>query len=557
MLQFHDTPAGKMYQLSQRPSILAVRVIDRLDEGPDGLGHYVAPRENVGDIIGSILWPKNTREISAWNFAWASVRMGKKKVSGTHAVAPNTPGAGIVFVTGDVPQLRQETKDGKASEEEKKQARCSSIPESETGLILPVSGIEMSPDREFALIDAARPFTQRGDLWPKFPRGWYGITVAATQVFRQVECFMPTDPRLVAVNAAGDWETGSMVCDTTRGHEVDPERIARLQTMMWVVKIRKLVAPPPPAASHDTGTGGKAQEAASGDQSSLPYLERRLANFPLTQEGFAAAIHRGDIPKGSTFETFETAVYAAREAEKNPGEPASPDLARGGGGPAVCLEFGKNLIAWNIGPTGCREARGGAIIDLREGIPADASSCRPDGAAVTTTSPAAATASSTAAQPDDIARTIGMASSKQTGPLDVGHDDDKHQIDRDDDGNPINSAHISTGAFFRKPGSKVLDAPILFEGEYDCNEMEPQCGDQRMRVHLQYFGRRAKECPSPGSKNRSMPPLKHPFLCGVRDGYWALWAESKFGNDTTNGTTIEDGEIGQGVAKAIAPELYV
>ena len=70
----------------------------------------------------------------------------------------------------------------------------------------------------------------------KFPSGYRGITHATTNESDQEEIFFPCDGRLIAVNAEGDTDMGSVVCDLNEDSEIDPDRAARLQSAFAVIK---------------------------------------------------------------------------------------------------------------------------------------------------------------------------------------------------------------------------------------------------------------------------------------------------------------------------------
>ena len=97
---------------------------------------------------------------------------------------------------------------------------------------------------------------------------------------------------------------------------------------------------------------------------------------------------------------------------------------------------------------------------------------------------------------------IGVMSNSWSGPIIVGAINDKHIIQRDRDGHPLMSAHISTGAYFFRDADK--DGPLLFEGDYPNPNPLPMQG----RVHLSYDG-----------------GTPHGFALGARQGVWRWWCE--------------------------------
>ena len=104
--------------------------------------------------------------------------------------------------------------------------------------MLPVRGDDMVEDPRYRELAPRfpRPTQQRGRIWPKLPRGHYGIGIQATNEERQIEYFQPTDPRRIAVNFGGDRGCGSLICDLTENSEYDELRTAREQSIHWVIR---------------------------------------------------------------------------------------------------------------------------------------------------------------------------------------------------------------------------------------------------------------------------------------------------------------------------------
>lgn len=95
-----------------------------------------------------------------------------------------------------------------------------------------------------------------------------------------------------------------------------------------------------------------------------------------------------------------------------------------------------------------------------------------------------------------------MAASIGYGPIHAGAAADKHQHGHDRDGNPINAAHISTGAFFFR--DRNFDGPLQFEGYY----VYPPGWPLTSRTHLTWDGAYA-----------------HPFAGKMAMGMWRWWTE--------------------------------
>lgn len=97
---------------------------------------------------------------------------------------------------------------------------------------------------------------------------------------------------------------------------------------------------------------------------------------------------------------------------------------------------------------------------------------------------------------------ILMAHEGGGGPIHGGCVGDKHNLGADRDGNPINAAHIATGALFYD--NPTRDGPLLFEGAY------PNPGPLPLTspVHLTFD-----------------PDRQHQFPGGAKPGVWRWYAE--------------------------------
>lgn len=109
---------------------------------------------------------------------------------------------------------------------------------------------------------------------------------------------------------------------------------------------------------------------------------------------------------------------------------------------------------------------------------------------------------------------VALASYFETGPLDVGIDGDKHKIGTTEDGQSINSLHISTTALYKKPADPVYDAPLEFLGDY----IIPTPGPIYVPVELRYDGR-----------------PDHGHVCKPQKGMWRWEARSFIYSPPTEG----------------------
>lgn len=106
---------------------------------------------------------------------------------------------------------------------------CGTMPSS-LAKMLPI-GTDWKADTRYKPLRANMP-----DIWPKFPKGTFGIALPASDETQQQELFFPISPNLMAINKAGDPMLGSLVCDANDKFEIDKDRVTRLQSMMWVLK---------------------------------------------------------------------------------------------------------------------------------------------------------------------------------------------------------------------------------------------------------------------------------------------------------------------------------
>jgi len=113
--------------------------------------------------------------------------------------------------------------------------------------VLPTQGTAFDPDKR---MEPLKP--GRRSVWPDFPEGHFGIVLSVMDENRQVEDYLPTDPRLVAVNYAGDPLCGSLVCDLQAPAKFDPGRTARLHSAFRVILDPKITV----GGTSDRAPGG-------------------------------------------------------------------------------------------------------------------------------------------------------------------------------------------------------------------------------------------------------------------------------------------------------------
>lgn len=201
------------------------------------LGHYKDRADTIGNRMPWHWWPKETRPAPGHAPVWPAI-------VGDGLVAPaGAPGSRLTPTGGATRGA------GGNLNESAAQLTFAPPPRAGTTVALsagatsdgspytmrPVIGETMDPDTRFQSAPFATPREGPYKLWPRFPEGYYGIALPATNEERQVNLFLPTDPRLVAVNFDDDPAYGSLVCDMDGDGAIDVERMARLQSAFRVV----------------------------------------------------------------------------------------------------------------------------------------------------------------------------------------------------------------------------------------------------------------------------------------------------------------------------------
>jgi len=227
----HEGFEADKWPLWNRASVLGIRITGRADNqggrGPDGsqdLGHWIEDPETRGDVMGGSFWQRTSRPIGGWRFSWPSVTTDEEGTGGPAA-------SGNQARPGQAPSKANQPKPAKEDAKPPAPGNGSGCAVQEDPKLLPVLSSEWDPDDRFETIDYTRP-----EVWPKFPKEWYGITLAADQENEQEDLFYPCDPRMIAVHCHGDKEMGSLVGDMASGFELDPDRMARLQSVFKVAR---------------------------------------------------------------------------------------------------------------------------------------------------------------------------------------------------------------------------------------------------------------------------------------------------------------------------------
>lgn len=293
--------------------------------------------------------------------------------------------------------------------------------------------------------------------FPQRPKGSILLAIGGTEETDQHSLAVWADPRLIAPSVGGPGECGTLVVDLQPNGEICMDgstqpgiggRHARLQSIFRVVAGRK---------SQSLGGFGNVGNAIA-------------INYSLTPQDSLIGL-------GAIF----AQVVGGGGPTTPTGGPPPPTTPNGG---STSLQGTLNTSGGNVG--------GGAFgASLDSGGNNDERT--PNGfgafAAMRTGNHAVAL----------------MAAMRAYGPIHAGHENDKHRHGYDADGNPINAAHVSTGAYFFR--DREYDAPLFFEGDYPYPPSYPL----QSKVHLTF--------------DHGVP---HPFAGGIAMGYWKWWAEVPF-----------------------------
>lgn len=161
----------------------------------DDYEDLVIDRDTVGDIRGWVWWPNvpERRPNCAWAQAWAS------------RVASSANG----YQFGLLPATDHFDYD------ERFGVKVPSTP-------------RIAPGKQYP-------------IWNRMPRGTVGITLLNTNEHETADLFMPTDPRIVDPNVAGDFLMGTVVSDLNASNTHDHTRYARVQTFWRVIPLGEML----------------------------------------------------------------------------------------------------------------------------------------------------------------------------------------------------------------------------------------------------------------------------------------------------------------------------
>ena len=238
--------------LWERPCLFGVRILDRDEDQSDiPIGRYIEDPETRGDIIGSTFWDYATRDIGFWRWSTPAVtgdqvnpRRGDAGANASTSGGIQNLGTGYASgkdaknSAGLLGDERDAVKTG--GKEEKTGGKSYDAPDSplNVGPIKKITeGSEWVQDKRVASIAPTLPKNKEGkELWPKFPKEYFGIVLSADWEDEQQELFFSGDPRLIAVHKNEEAAMGSLVCDMGGDTKLDPDRMGRLQAFAWTIK---------------------------------------------------------------------------------------------------------------------------------------------------------------------------------------------------------------------------------------------------------------------------------------------------------------------------------
>ena len=303
----------------------------------------------------------------------------------------------------------------------------------------------------------------------EFPKGALVVVVPGTAEDRQHDLVFWADSRLIAPNAGGRGEAGTLVCDLQPDGSIcmagseEPGiggRHARLQSIFRVIAV--------------PGRTSLANLGAPGNIVALNYTSSGADGIPGYGAIFCPVMGAGPITPGPSNDPG---------SDPRNGQTESTGLGdRGresGSTPNGGDTFGALNLISSAGDDEKTPRAFGRFAKKKVGAHAVAL----------------------------------MEATRGYGPIHGGAGRDKHSLGFDADGHPINSAHISTNAYFFRDEDQ--DAPLEFGGVYP----NPPGYPLRSQTHLSWDAH-----------------ANHPHLTGAKPGLWRWWTEVPYtspGSPTT------------------------
>ena len=547
----HEGFEQEDWPLDFRCSLVALRILGREDNkgGTKSLsqqGHWIEDANARGDLIGGMYWQRASRPIGGWRFSWPAKtasdqsldegQEGPKSAQSTPSMgwdirqagskitfgagSPSTnkgfgvvPGSSNRSGTTMIAARREPKRDNKPGTKgpnpkapEVTGSGSGHCKEMDTASLLPIWKKDWSGDNRFAYMSYQNPMEGEKNLWPKFPLDWFGIVLSADNENYQEELFYPTDPRMVAVHCHGDKEMGSLVGDMKSGFRVDPDKLARLQSIFKVgheIEGDSISSENPVIAINvgksgcDDTLGGLIWQKGKGN--STPQVRG-------PQKYTRVALPFMDNPSHSdsrNYETIPTELVAEFNRLLNSGQ-----FGKSGHGTGKYQEWKAKAIS-DPNSTTSVASYGEETVAVQE----ESGDGCPKGR-------------------------YGHLSQRYSGPfeLDCGND---HVLGEDGEGNKIFATHLSLNSYFVKPGG-LYDGPLKHDGlwgsasvapfpvnvrfEFDPSMPHPFIGGGRYGMHrwrsytwfYEPYTPPAK--PPPGDPIKDIPITEEPGLIITDDG---------------------------------------
>jgi hypothetical protein len=499
--------------IEDRFQTVAVRKIGRLD-APGQLGHVIYERGSAGDLIGGMLWPRSTREQSAWSFAWPSIT---ETGAGARTVESGLPGGSEVLADGvSGPKVQKDAPGGEGGGGSAGGLSGSALQAANQALS--IFGNPINPpstfvggyqpprfDKDGIKIGGGIQFTGGQSFATGYQFGATGGTVTG---FIRGPGFTYWDSwKKTGGTSGGDkkntTDEAAWIRDPAsgaRGFVAEVEHkfpVVRPTHSEWTPDFRfaPIRMPSPfnwPEFPRDWH-GITLQ--ATAEEKQVEYFHPTDPRIPLPHKNgrFVAAGLACDLDAASRPDP-------KRHARLSTMQRIVVDPPGGGG---------RNTVAWNLTVTGLGDGAGGYVVDVARAVD---DGFRPKKKRPTINDPQRGPTSgsraagffevTTAARSENpyagpnsgvgggsrsvslgAARVIvAMASHNSRGFTHPGLPNDKHRIGFDGDGNPVNPWHIQTGALWINRKRTSEDGPMRFEDEYrDGDDL-----DYDLAVHLAF-----------------------------------------------------------------------
>lgn len=384
-------------------------------------GRFTFSHHSVGDLNCALHFKQagGDREIPGWAFAWPVAVGGETEEAGTtgagRASGPYGGAGGAV-----PPGIRATPPKTGPAPVTGERTRAAFVPPDIN--FAPILGGDGYPtDGGFA----SRRITGSDlpDGWPGFPKGFVGVSMAGTKAKQEVPVFLPTDPRLVAVNFAGDSRMSSVVVDLDDENAIDPTRIAPLHSMFRVVK---------------------EPEGKIGFGPRNPLALNFLGGGQDDTAGYGLFFDRVDL------------------IEKR-GAPTTPSEPNMGKPPPVTTDLNAPYVDNRGNPSAYMPSTGVVAKSVTTGAGASEAT---GASGATQNSSESKSAADKRIEALVRMRGVGALSHKASGPIHVGSERDKHKIGETADGEIMTAGHIHTEAYFYLYGNDEdldYDAPLEFQ----------------------------------------------------------------------------------------------